>query len=506
MNSCQRCRALLGEYLDRTLAAPDRDEVAAHLETCADCRSELDELELTKTALSVLSPVAAPDDLRRRVRVALHNETQKKPAAGFLAGLASWRPQQLVWTGTLTFSALALLLLVRPATLNSPSAVSTDIITENGSSDPPAPITKAAPAIKTKSTKSSPKQIKSREEVTNRTPDLSAPVVVPAPKVQSERASQPKSAPERPVEIPSSRPAPNRVQIAPAAKPSPPVPLSAGSPSAKAPPRAGNPHQDGLMRQRISPPATEGQFGAVAQDSTPSGRARKRSVPSPMAALEAPRIASARFSFEITEVPPGSADRETTMETRMAPAPEVADSAKAATQSAPSTFAAPVAPPARKNLTEDRVVTQEFGPVGPGPGTTDLNGDGAERKAAGSTAPKARSLAPSITARSLTPTLPVISPVQPRVFQLAVGAPRDVKNAQLRVELPATLRFEKEAADASRVVWSGDLAAGQQTQISLELLGARGGEKISLILEQKAGDGESKPIETQKLTLPVTQK
>jgi hypothetical protein len=506
MNSCQRCHALLSEYLERTLSASDRDEVAAHLETCSDCRSELRELELTKSALVVLSPVAAPDDLRRRVRVALHNEAQKKPTAGFFAGLASWRPQQFVWTGTLTFSALALLLLVRPATLNSPQTVSPelaspDVISEDGNFGSPVPNLKSSPKTTNRTSNGSSKLGNGGNVVTHRATNRLESPAVPLAKARRERARQAETNTERSTPSRPAPPALRQAEPAPISRPNLPSTLPSTMPPAVTLPPQGN-----LMRRKVTPPSVTPRSAGATRESAPSHDSSAPNNEARKIVLGAPRIASARFSFEIAEVPPSAPEQEGTVATKAAPVPEAVDSIQSAGESAPSTFAAPVAPPVRKGPVEENAAAQGFSARGLGPGTGGSNARRVERKAADGAAASARAPEPSVMARSVTPNLRVMNPVPPRVFQLAVTAPRDLKNTQLRVEVPSSLRFEKEAAEASRVVWSGDLTAGQVTRVSLELLGVRGGEKISVFLEQKSDDGKSKAVETQKLTLPVMQK
>jgi hypothetical protein len=84
-------------------------------------------------------------------------------------------------------------------------------------------------------------------------------------------------------------------------------------------------------------------------------------------------------------------------------------------------------------------------------------------------------------------------------------APRDLKNAQIRVELPPSLRFGVNDASGSRILWRGDFEAGQAVRINLSLLGGRGGEKISVFLEQNEGVAKSKTLETQMLALPESR-
>jgi TonB family protein len=121
---CGRIRELLGAYADNELDQARADQVVRHLETCADCRRELDHiLELNRLAKSVEHPKLAEDywdwqrtrvwrGLRERKRVP---EPRYRPmfvwpklaaaAAGFVVVLvvvlAGWRTllQRPVTTG-----------------------------------------------------------------------------------------------------------------------------------------------------------------------------------------------------------------------------------------------------------------------------------------------------------------------------------------------------------------------------------------------------------------------
>jgi anti-sigma factor RsiW len=71
----------LQDYLDGTLAEARRAEVAAHLETCARCRRELDALRWVKSEASKhVTDTEVPSELTARVRGALDAE-DKSPVA-----------------------------------------------------------------------------------------------------------------------------------------------------------------------------------------------------------------------------------------------------------------------------------------------------------------------------------------------------------------------------------------------------------------------------------------
>ncbi|MBW3638100.1 MAG: hypothetical protein KY445_16770 [Armatimonadetes bacterium] len=91
----------------------------------------------------------------------------------------------------------------------------------------------------------------------------------------------------------------------------------------------------------------------------------------------------------------------------------------------------------------------------------------------------------------------------PRFFRLSVSATRALQNAQIRLVLPSQVRFSPSDANESRTVWRGDLGANSPVVVPFALHGVRGGEKISLFVEQKGADGKSEVMETQILIVPA---
>ncbi|HEY3248441.1 MAG TPA: DUF4349 domain-containing protein, partial [bacterium] len=59
---------LLSPFLDEELAPREREQVRAHLETCADCRRDLESLRATQGLVRSLDPVKVPDGFRDQVR------------------------------------------------------------------------------------------------------------------------------------------------------------------------------------------------------------------------------------------------------------------------------------------------------------------------------------------------------------------------------------------------------------------------------------------------------
>jgi len=102
--SCSEIREDLGAYLDGELDAARRSELASHLDSCADCRAELERLRRLSGLLRGLPQERAPEGLARRI-------------VGALA-LGSWRG----WTGALGAAAAIALAAVVGLTVTRESS------------------------------------------------------------------------------------------------------------------------------------------------------------------------------------------------------------------------------------------------------------------------------------------------------------------------------------------------------------------------------------------------
>lgn len=71
MNGCREVQAGFTEYLDGRLNGRGMQEIAAHLDECRECALEWNALCGTQKALAHLGPVAEPEDLLLRIRVAV---------------------------------------------------------------------------------------------------------------------------------------------------------------------------------------------------------------------------------------------------------------------------------------------------------------------------------------------------------------------------------------------------------------------------------------------------
>lgn len=74
MSHCHSIQSKFSEYLDGRLTGHEMQDIAAHLETCRGCSLEWTELKQTQNALASLGPVAPPDNLLLRVKVAVSQE------------------------------------------------------------------------------------------------------------------------------------------------------------------------------------------------------------------------------------------------------------------------------------------------------------------------------------------------------------------------------------------------------------------------------------------------
>jgi putative zinc finger protein len=68
--NCHETRGRLSDLLDEALAAPERTEMGAHLDSCPDCRRELDRLRATVSLLARVERPRAPVGFVERVTAA----------------------------------------------------------------------------------------------------------------------------------------------------------------------------------------------------------------------------------------------------------------------------------------------------------------------------------------------------------------------------------------------------------------------------------------------------
>lgn len=93
MSSCGSMQARFSEYLDGRMTGREMQRIAAHLDSCPACGAEFLALRRNAGALAALRPVAEPEDLMLRIRVAVSRERARSRKSA-LAGL------NLVWRNT----------------------------------------------------------------------------------------------------------------------------------------------------------------------------------------------------------------------------------------------------------------------------------------------------------------------------------------------------------------------------------------------------------------------
>lgn len=91
MNGCSSMQVKFTEYLDGRLSGREMQRVAAHLEHCRQCAKEWRALEQAQSSLAGLGPVAEPEDLVLRIRVALSQERARRRRSPFHSLDLAWR-------------------------------------------------------------------------------------------------------------------------------------------------------------------------------------------------------------------------------------------------------------------------------------------------------------------------------------------------------------------------------------------------------------------------------
>jgi len=82
---CSKVCSQLAGYVDGALSKRVRERVREHLESCADCRMQLERHHRLAWLLSRVTPSAPPDDLAVRIRVAVAQAREREGLAGWLA-------------------------------------------------------------------------------------------------------------------------------------------------------------------------------------------------------------------------------------------------------------------------------------------------------------------------------------------------------------------------------------------------------------------------------------
>jgi anti-sigma factor RsiW len=74
MSGCNQIQASFNDYLDGRLNGREMQQIAAHLDACAECGREWESLRRTQAALATLGPAPEPKDLLLKIRVAISRE------------------------------------------------------------------------------------------------------------------------------------------------------------------------------------------------------------------------------------------------------------------------------------------------------------------------------------------------------------------------------------------------------------------------------------------------
>jgi anti-sigma factor RsiW len=91
MNGCKTTQAGFTDYLDGRLNGREMQHISAHLENCRECADEWRSLKQTQAALAELGPVAEPEDLPLRIRVAISQERARRNQSPFHSWNLAWK-------------------------------------------------------------------------------------------------------------------------------------------------------------------------------------------------------------------------------------------------------------------------------------------------------------------------------------------------------------------------------------------------------------------------------
>ena len=75
---CTQVRRSFSSYLDGAITGREMQDIAIHLEHCADCRHDFDTWRGLQRVLETVGPVRAPEDLRLKLRLAISHESARR--------------------------------------------------------------------------------------------------------------------------------------------------------------------------------------------------------------------------------------------------------------------------------------------------------------------------------------------------------------------------------------------------------------------------------------------
>jgi Putative zinc-finger len=88
--SCVKNRSYFSAYLDGAVPGKRMQEIARHLESCADCTQEFSTLRSMQQSLASLGPVKVPADLGLKLRLAISHEQAQRKASWFDTVSLKW--------------------------------------------------------------------------------------------------------------------------------------------------------------------------------------------------------------------------------------------------------------------------------------------------------------------------------------------------------------------------------------------------------------------------------
>jgi hypothetical protein len=106
--SCENVQPLISSLVDRRVAAKQREEALAHLDTCRACSAEYESMRIQRGALRSLAAAPAPAMLQGKLRVLASHERARRLVR------ITWAARATHWRG---LAALKLGNLMRPVAL-----------------------------------------------------------------------------------------------------------------------------------------------------------------------------------------------------------------------------------------------------------------------------------------------------------------------------------------------------------------------------------------------------
>jgi hypothetical protein len=85
--NCHDCQPLLSSYIDESVRADERAAVAAHVRTCIQCRTLVEELSAIRDAVGALEPIVPPARIWHQLSAAAAAEPRRVQFGWF-----NWRP------------------------------------------------------------------------------------------------------------------------------------------------------------------------------------------------------------------------------------------------------------------------------------------------------------------------------------------------------------------------------------------------------------------------------